>query len=121
MFGSQSWSNAPSRSSDLLGVFNFMEDDMSVELLSGVSGVILSLSFTYLPGLRVWFEQLTSQGKSLVMLVLLAVVAGSIFGLSCANVLGYVTCDNEGAYNALTIFINALVANQGVYLVTRKL
>lgn len=94
---------------------------MSVELLSGVSGVVLSLSFTYLPGLKAWFDQLTSQGKSLVMLALLGIVAGSIFGLSCANVLGYVTCDNEGAYKALTIFINALVANQGAYLVTRKL
>ena len=94
---------------------------MNAEFVSGIAGVVLSLVFSYVPTVRGWYEGLESQGKSLIMLGLLVVVSGSIFGLSCANVLNYLTCDQAGALQLGQIFLNALVANQGVYLVTRKL
>jgi len=94
---------------------------MNAEFVSGIAGVVLSLVFSYVPNIRGWYDGLEPQGKSLIMLGLLVVVSGGIFGLSCANVLSYLTCDQSGAIQLAQIFLNALVANQGVYLVTRKL
>jgi len=95
---------------------------MSTESLALISGAVLSLLFSYIPGLNVKFAELGSEVKRLIMAVLLLVVAGSIYGLSCAGwgaSFGIaVTCDQVGALNLIQVFVLALIANQSAYAIT---
>lgn len=92
---------------------------MTAESLVLIAGAVLSLAFSYIPGLNVKFAALSSTTKRLIMLALLAVVAGASYGLSC---LGWglawgitLVCDQAGFQALLTQFVLALVASQGMY------
>lgn len=93
---------------------------MTAEQLSALAGVILSLAFSYLPGLAPWFDRLEPTVKRLVMAGLLLVVAVGAFGLSCAGVISAAACTQAGAWSVLTVFIAALVANQATYLISTR-
>lgn len=68
---------------------------MSSDKLSALAGVVLSLAFSYIPGLKTWFGGLSSTGKRLVMLAVL--------------------CEQRGAMEIAWAFVAALVANQATY------
>ena len=93
-------------------------ENMTPEMLAGVAGIILSLIFSYVPGLNAKFALLDGIYKRLVMLGLIFLVALGVFGLSCAGLFNYVTCDQGGAWLLLGIFIQAAIANQSAYLVS---
>lgn len=97
---------------------------MNAEQLAGIAGIILSLAFSYIPKLAEWYAGKDKQTKQSIMGALLIVVAVAAFGLSCSGLsadLGVaVTCDKTGAIALLNVLIVALVANQSVYLLTRK-
>jgi len=97
-----------------------MTVSITPEWLALIAGALLSLLFSYVPGLSDWFAKLDGTHKRLVMLALLAVVTGVAFGLGCAGVLGGVACDQAGAVSVLYAFVLALVANQGVYNITPR-
>ena len=52
--------------------------------------------------------------------IVIIVVAGAAFGLSCGGVLDSVTCDKAGALGLVSALIAALVANQATYLISPK-
>ena len=92
---------------------------ISSEMLVGVAGVVLSLLFSYIPGLRVWYAALKSEFKQLLMLGLLIVVSGAIFALGCYDILSTgIACDKYGAISLVWMFIAALVANQATYAIS---
>jgi len=94
---------------------------MSAELLSGIAGIVLSLAFSYIPGLRTWYEKLPGDYKRLVMAIALVTATAGAFGLTCAGVaVPGLTCDKPGALTAVSALIAALVANQATYLITPK-
>lgn len=93
---------------------------MSSELLASIAGIVLSLVFSYIPGVSTWFEKLLPSVKQAVMGGLLFLVAAAIFGLGCAGIDVGVTCDVTGLIEMVQILIAALVANQSAYLITRK-
>lgn len=94
---------------------------MDSETLSRIAGVVLSLVFSYIPGLNTWFGALQSTTKQLVMGVLLVAVAAVIFGMSCAGIGSFaIACTVAGAYGFFQVLIVALVANQATYLITKK-
>lgn len=93
---------------------------MDANTLSATTGIILSLLFSYMPGLSPWYEGLGREAKQLVMLVALLVTAIAAFGLSCANVSVAVPCTGEGAIGLINAFVAALVANQSTYLITKR-
>lgn len=93
---------------------------ITADTLSGVVGLALSLGFSYIPGLKDWYNALTGIQKRGVMAVLLIVAGGAIFGLSCGGVLDVVQCDEAGAFGLLRVLLAALVANQAAYLLTPK-
>ena len=103
---------------------------MSAETLSLLAGAVLSLLFSYVPGLAGWYGRLgTDPGdggtlKRLVMLALLALVAGGAFALACAGLgesLGIaVSCDQAGAVGLLRALVLAVVANQSTYKITKR-
>jgi TRAP-type mannitol/chloroaromatic compound transport system permease large subunit len=101
--------------------------------LSAIASAVLSLGFSYIPGLKNWYNQL-GQGedgsddggtrKRLVMLVLLVLVVLAVFGLTCAGLgSGFelnVTCDKPGAMGLVKALVMAVAANQGTYMLTRR-
>lgn len=97
---------------------------MDAVTLAAIAGAILSLLFTYLPWFKNWYEPLSAENKQLVMGVLLVLVAAGVFGLTClglADQFGWtLVCDVAGAIGFIKVLIAALMANQSVYLITRK-
>lgn len=93
---------------------------MSTEQISLIVGVILSLVFSYVPGLKDKFSILLPNQKRVVMLVLLLVVPLSAFGLSCIGRGDFYACDSNGLWAVLESFILAAIANQATYSLTPK-
>lgn len=93
-----------------------MNFQLTPELLAGIVGVIISLLFSYVPKFNTWYAALESSIKSLIMLVMLLVVTGAIFGGACLSWFTTdITCNQAGVWKAISIFISALIANQGIY------
>ena len=94
---------------------------MSAENLGAIAGVVLSLLFSYIPGLSDWFAGLDKGNKQALMGVLLVLVAAGVFGLNCAHLFDFgLACSTAGAVDFVQVLIAALVANQGMYLITKK-
>jgi len=94
---------------------------LTAEELGVIAGVVLSLVFAYIPGVKNWFDKLESKHKQAVMGVVLVLVAISIFGLACYGVVDVVKCTQAGALGLLRVLIGALVGNQSVYSATKYL
>lgn len=111
---------------------------MSAEALVALSGIVLSLVFSFLPTVKDWYAARTGDEKRAVMAGLLLVVAGAVFGLSCAgigvNPLGSpivfddpaqaATCNKAGVLDLIGQYILALTlagaANQAMYRLTPR-
>lgn len=95
---------------------------MTPEILAGIAGAILSLAFSYIPKLNVWFAALSDETKRLIMAGVLALVAVGVYVGQCFLGLwdyGF-TCDKAGIFQLVGIYIAAIVANQGVHRITPK-
>ncbi|HEX6306366.1 MAG TPA: hypothetical protein VFZ76_19355 [Anaerolineales bacterium] len=97
---------------------------MTSEQLTAVAGALLSLAFSYMPGLRSRYEPLTESAKRLVMLALLVMVAASVYGLACTEwglllEIG-ITCDKPGLLRLVWSLILAIIANQATFLIYPK-
>ncbi len=97
------------------------EIEMTVELLSEIAGVVLSLAVAYIPGLADWYAKKDAKAKAQIMAGLLIGVSVIIFALACAHLLADlnlgVVCDQASAIELVKIIIAALIANQATYLV----
>lgn len=89
---------------------------MTPEILSGAAGVLLSLLFAYVPGLRDWYNIRQSAEKALLMLSLLVIVAGGSYALSCVGPFDYFQCTQAGGWQVVQVLIAALVANQATFV-----
>ena len=92
---------------------------MTAALLSSIAGVVVSLLFSYIPGLDIWYGGLAETVKKLLMLAVLVVVSGVLFGLNCAGLfvryIPAVSCDQAGIEQFIVILVAAAVANQTAY------
>lgn len=97
---------------------------MSAEQFSAVAGLVLSLAFSYIPGLNEWFASKDSTTKRGLTALILLAIAFVAFGASCANLLAglpiTITCSQGGAVTLLFSFIAALSANQATFLLSPK-
>jgi hypothetical protein len=93
---------------------------MTSTFLSQIAGIVLSLSFSYIPGLKDQYAKLDSTGKSCVMALVIIVVACGIYAGACWGLLDQVTCDRGGAIGLAQAVIGALIANQAMYLISRS-
>ena len=91
---------------------------MTETTLASLAGILLSVCFSYVPGLEGWYKQLAGQYKRLVMLGALLLIAIGVFALSCAGVTAQVACTQEGAESLIGLFVSALIANQAAYMIT---
>ena len=97
---------------------------MNAEELSATAGVLLSLGFSYVPGLNERFDALEPTHKRLVMLALLALAAAASYGLACLGAPGLessLACDQSGAWGLLRALLAAVVANQAAFTVSPRL
>jgi hypothetical protein len=90
---------------------------MTAEQLGAIAGVILSLLFSYVPGLSDKFGGLSATTKRLSMALLLLIVAIGTLALSCSNIVVSVPCTQAGLVSLINVYIAALVANQAAYLI----
>lgn len=90
---------------------------MTGEELLAVAGIVVSLIFEYFPKLSVWYNGLEDNIQRLIMLGLVAVIAVTVFGMSCAGLSDAYTCDKRGAWELVKMFVVGVVANQSTYLV----
>lgn len=95
---------------------------MTADLISSVAGIVLSLLFSYLPGLSAWYGGLVGDKKRLIMLGMLALVAGGMYALDCGGLLVKITPDVAGMCSAadgwvdvLRAFVAAMIANQASF------
>ena len=97
---------------------------MTAEQLIAIAGAILSLAFSYIPGLKTRYEPLSDEMKRLVMLGLLVLVVAGVFGLACSRFGAYlgiaVICDEPGLVALVWSLVVAVMANQSTYLITPR-
>ena len=97
---------------------------MSAESISLVAGALLSLAFSYIPGLRQRFEVLEATQKRLVMLGLLLCTAALVQGISCLGWAAWwripLTCDESGLAGLLEQLVLAIMANQSVFAISPR-
>ena len=88
---------------------------MDGNLLMMAAGVVLSLAFGYVPGLREWYEAKDGVRKAQVMAALLLAAAVGVFLAACYTPWQRVTCDEAGFWQLVELFVVAIMANQATY------
>ena len=86
---------------------------LTPELLALVAGSVLSLLFSYIPGLRTAFAALCGETKRLIMAGLLLIVTIVIFLLVHFGVIS--TGEPLNIWGYIYLLVQALIANQGTY------
>jgi hypothetical protein len=82
---------------------------------------VLSLAFSYVPGLKQWFDKQTGTTKRLVVLACLVVVTAGALALGCTAILptSWATpataCSTTTITDAIAAFVAALVGSQTAY------
>ena len=96
-----------------------MPVELTAATIAMIAGSVLSLLFSYIPGLAEKFAALPATTKRLVMLGLILVVTAAIQALSCAGVFQTgIACDKAGIVQVILIFLSAVIANQATYTVS---
>lgn len=90
---------------------------MTGEELLAIAGIVVSLVFEYFPKLSIWYNNLEDNVQRIIMLGLVALIAVTVFGMSCAGLSDAYTCDKRGAWELVKMFVVGVVANQSTYLV----
>lgn len=91
------------------------------DILSGAAGVLLSLAFSFIPGLGQWLAVKDPVWKRLTVLIAVVLVAAGAFALSCANVQGLpfqVACSTAGAVGLVQAVVVCLIASQATNSIT---
>ena len=92
---------------------------MTATELGALAGVLLSLAFSYVPGLNTKYAGWTPEVKRLVMLGALVLAAVGVYGVGCLGWLDTgIACTVQGALDLLKVLVVAVVANQGVYSIS---
>lgn len=93
---------------------------LTSEIFVTLAAVVLSLTWTFLPGLRVQFAALASNIKAIVNLVLMAVLAVVMFLFTCSgwSPIEGVVCSMDGAKALALLVFLAAVGNQVTYLLS---
>jgi hypothetical protein len=97
-----------------------IEVAMTPEVLVGIASMVLALLFDWLPGLKTWYDKLSDGQKRGLMVGLLVIVTGGVFGLSCAGwLLTSWLCNGSGIQEAAYLLLLAVAINQGIHSLTK--
>lgn len=89
--------------------------DLSQVSIAAVAGLLLSLAFSYIPGLKDWYDQLTPTPKKLIMALALVLATVGLLAYKCRADSG---CYGLTAETYIGALIAALVANQSTASIT---
>jgi hypothetical protein len=92
--------------------------NVKAETLSMAVAAILSLLFSYFPGLNTWYAGVSKEIKSTIMIGLLVLTALIIYFGSCLGLFNAVTCDQQGLWTLTQVFFFALIANQSTFQIS---
>lgn len=90
--------------------------EITVDVIIVAAGFLLSAGFKYIPGLQVKFAVMTSQWKSLINALCLALIVGAIILLSCTGLWGLIPCTQPGVMRVIWMMILALMGNTISYV-----
>lgn len=95
---------------------------LTPEVMLGLAAMVLSLTFTFVPGLRVEFAGITSAQKVLVNLVSVTVLSVVMFLGSCAEifVIPGLVCTTEGIRTLAVYIFIAVTGNQITYIASAQ-
>lgn len=85
--------------------------------LAFYAGAVLSLVFSYVPGVKDWYEPLNPTKKRLVMLGLLLLTAVGVLAYQCR---GDGACYTATLETVISAFVSAVIANQAAFALTPK-
>lgn len=91
---------------------------MTIDTVALLAGALLSVLFSYVPGLNTAFAALAPVVKRLIMAGLMLAVVLFVYLEACTgfHLLEVAsTCDQAGAVGLIRVFVLAVVANQGMY------
>lgn len=104
-----------------------MDGTLTPAVLWMLLGSLLSILADIIPGFNSWFDSRTKNVKRWVMLTLLLVVSGAIFGLNCwvvsaPYIVKYVqvACTEAGFLDLVVAFVYTIVGNQAAFLLLPK-
>lgn len=89
--------------------------------VAALSGMLLSLAFRFVPGLRTWFEGLSAEGKSGVMAIMIVLAGVGTAVWQCSSPEGDATlgsCLSLGWRQYAAAIFSALVTNQATFQIT---
>lgn len=96
---------------------------MTPETLAAFVGIILSLAFSYIPGLRAWFDLRTGDEKRMIMGGVIVAASLILFGVACAGFAAdfglMLACTRPDAVRLLSITVMMLVGNQSAYTISK--
>lgn len=96
--------------------------NITPEVLAAVSGAVLSLVFSYVPGLNSTFDRLTPTAKRLTMAAILLLVSIGTAFWACTSpgaTTRFTTCLGGTDWRSvLTTYIYALMANQATHQIS---
>lgn len=95
-------------------------DNSLVVVVSSIWGVLTSVAFSYIPGLRKWYAALDPTYQRLIMLGLLVLGGLLIMGSSCLDFWVIVSCDKAGWLKLAEAVFMSVLANQSTFLISPK-
>lgn len=96
-----------------------MNLSVTPEVIAALAGSLLSILFSYVPGLSTWYAAKSDEWKKLIMAGLLLAIAVAVYAMQCSSILATnITCDKQGIIQLVYMFVLAIAANQGTYRLT---
>jgi len=104
-----------------------IEVNLTAAVLMGIVGALLSVVFTWFPGLNTWYAGLGKDAQSGVMVGLLVGAGVIIIVMGCTGLIVVVglVCTQQGIFsmvvNLVIGLVTAMATNQGTYGLTKNL
>lgn len=83
-------------------------------------GAAQSIILEYVPYVSGWYAKLDKQWKRFTQAIGLFLVSVLVFVLACTDVLGGISCDQDGVILLLGVFFLGLMSNQTTHLIVKK-
>ena len=95
--------------------------DLTSAVIAGLAGAVVSAFFEWFPGVAGWFAAKSPGYKQLLMILAMVVVSSAVFGLSCADIVVSVACNDVGAKQLAGLLLFAIIGNQSWHSASNKI
>jgi hypothetical protein len=114
------WIATPAAAAPGTGVARVVDFQATPEKIVAAGAVLLAVLFDWLPGLKTWYDKLGDGQKRGLMAVLLLLIVGGTFGLTCAGVINSgMVCTGAGIEDAALLFALSIAINQGFHALAK--